>query len=42
MEWGTVANGIYSGVHSRDHLSDIIDEHYKQEDLDFYVTSNMD
>ncbi|PKS07744.1 hypothetical protein jhhlp_006352 [Lomentospora prolificans] len=25
------------GVHSRDHLSNIIDEHYKPEDLDFFI-----
>ncbi|SPN97539.1 related to translation initiation factor GCD7 [Cephalotrichum gorgonifer] len=28
------------GVHSRDHLSNIIDEHYKQEDLEFYTAGD--
>ena len=31
-----------SGVHSRDHLSTLITDHYKQEDIDFHLWDEAD
>jgi len=31
------ADKVYSGVHSRDHLTGILSDHYKGEDIDFHL-----